>query len=195
MLTRNIRLTAAAGAAMAALLAAPAVETQSTGLFVPVNRTHPPSGPLAERTLRSRVVTIDRAQLQRAREGAARPPDRTDPPGAASLRAGTRASAPEPGATLILNLFDDTVFKGLVEWTEPTFSGGYSVSGRLVDDPLGTLALVVNGGRIAGTVRTRGGVYRIRSVDEESLTVSQVEVPPLKCEVEWPHSETDDHRH
>ena len=96
---------------------------------------------------------------------------------------------------LTLNLFEDTVLTGVVEWAEPTFSGGYSVSGRLVDDPLGTVTLVVNGARVMGNVRTRGGVYRIRSTADGLFTVSEVEEPPLKCGVEVPHPETDDHRH
>ena len=38
---------------------------------------------------------------------------------------------PAYGELLRLNLFDDTLFMGVVERIEPTFSGGYSISGRL----------------------------------------------------------------
>ena len=89
-----------------------------------------------------------------------------------------------------MNLFDDTVVTGIVEWTEPTFSGGYAVSGRLVDEPLGTLTLVVNDERVVGTVRLPEGTYRIRSVGDGLSTISEVEEPPLECGVEEPHSET-----
>ena len=93
-----------------------------------------------------------------------------------------------------MNLFEDIVLTGIVEHTAPTFSGGYSISGRLVGDPLGTLTLVVNGETLAGTVRTLGGTYRIRSVGEGLYAISEVEAPPLNDEVEEPHSETD-HQH
>ena len=101
---------------------------------------------------------------------------------------------PKPGTTLTLNLFDDTVVTGLVEWTEPTFSGGYAVSGRLVEEPFGTMTLVVNGETVAGTVRLVGEIYRIRSVGDGQATISEVEEPPLNCEVVEPHAETD-HQH
>ena len=114
---------------------------------------------------------------------------------ALSPRVVTRVDAPVPDATLTLNLFDDTVVTGVVEWTDPTFSGGYSLSGRLVEDPLGTMTLVVNGERVAGSVRTADGTYRIRSVAEGVYAVSEVEEPPLRCGVEGPHPETADHRH
>ena len=107
----------------------------------------------------------------------------------------TRGATLAPAATLTLNLFDDTVVTGLVEWIDSTFSGGYSLSGRLVEDPLGTMTLVVNGDRVVGSVRTADGTYRIRSVAEGVYAISEVEEPPLRCGVEGPHPETADHRH
>ena len=86
-------------------------------------------------------------------------------------------------ATLTLNLFEDVVLTGVVERTAPTFSGGYSISGRLLDEPLGALTIVVNGETVAGSIRTLGGTYRIRSVDGGHYVVSEVEEPPLRCEV------------
>ena len=96
---------------------------------------------------------------------------------------------PTPEATLTLNLFEDVALTGIVERTAPTFSGGYSISGRLVGKPLGTLTIVVNGETVAGTVRTLGGTYRIRSVGGGQYTISEVKEPPLDCEVLEPESE------
>ena len=187
--TRLRGITAITGAVLA-LLAAPAVEAQAADLFTSVDEP-PPSGPLDDTTLRSRVVTIDLEQLDRAQAAMAEPAGQTKRTRDTSTRTDKRSTGPAPGTTLTLNLFDDTVVTGLVEWTEPTFSGGYAVSGRLVDEPLGTLTLVVNGETVAGTVRLLGETYRIRSVGDGQATISEVEEPPLNCGVEEPHSETD----
>ena len=190
MFVPHLRCRAAATVAVLMALAAP-VAAQSTDLFTPVDEP-PPSGPLDDITLRSRVVRIDLGQLDRAQAAVAAPPtpQTKDTPS----RPDKRRAAPPPGTTLTLNLFDDTVVTGLVEWTEPTFSGGYAVSGRLVEEPLGTLTLVVNGETVAGTVRLPDGTYAIRSVDAGLYAISEVEEPPLNCGVEEPHSETD-HQH
>ena len=176
-------------------LAPPAVEAQRMGLFSAVNGASarldsPAPASLDVTTLRSRVVTMDLERLQRARAvAAARSPVQTE---AVSPHSGGRDAVPEPDATLILNLFDDVVFTGIVERTAPTFSGGYSISGQLVDDPLGTLTVVVNGETVAGSVRTLGGTYRIRSVGGGLYAISEVEEPPLNCGVEDLLCETDD---
>ena len=192
---RSAGLGAAATAVWLTSLATPAVEAQSSGIFRSVDQTPPSSGRLADMTLRSRLVRIDLGQLARAQALVAELAGPTVQPEDTSSRSVTRAAEPEQGATLTLNLFDDAVVTGLVEWTEPTFSGGYSVSGRLVDEPLGTMTLVVNGERVVGSVRTLDGTYRIRSVGEGVYAVSEVEEPPLRCGVEGPHPETADHRH
>ena len=176
-----------------ALLLPPAVEGQTADLFTPVEETTP-SGPLDDITLRSRVVTIDLGQLDHAQAAVADPPGQPTPTRDTSPRTDKRSTAPAPGTTLTLNLFDDTVVTGLVEYTEPTFSGGYAVSGRLVEEPFGTMTLVVNGETVAGTVRLVGEIYRIRSVGGGQATISEVEEPPLNCEVVEPHAETD-HQH
>ena len=85
------------------------------------------------------------------------------------------AQRTEPPTVLTLNLFDDVVHEAIIEWTAPTFSGGYSISGRLVDDPLSTVTLVVNGETVAGTVRMPGGTYRIRSVGGGLYAVSELD--------------------
>ena len=96
---------------------------------------------------------------------------------------------PTPDVTLTLNLFEDVIVTGMVERTAPTFSGGYSISGRLVGKALGTLTIVVNGQTIAGAVRTLGGTYRIRSLGSGRYTISEVIEPPLDCKVLKPESE------
>ena len=107
--------------------------------------------------------------------------------------ASTKSSdlVPALGTTLTFNLFDDVVVTGIVERTAPTFSGGYSVAGHLVEEPLGTLTLVVNGETVAGTVRTVGETYHIRSVGDGLYAISEVEEPPLNCGVDALHAETD----
>ena len=195
MSVRSVGLCAAATAALLTSLATPAVDAQSSGIFRSVDQTPPSSGRFADMTLRSRLVSIDLGQLERAHAVVAELSGPTVEPEDTSSRSVTRATEPELGATLTLNLFDDAVVTGRVEWTEPTFSGGYSVSGRLVDEPLGTMTLVVNGERVVGSVRTLDGTYRIRSVGEGVYAVSEVEEPPLQCGVEGPHPETADHRH
>ena len=176
-------------------LAPPAVEAQRMGLFSAVNGASarldsPAPASLDVTTLRRRVVTMDLERLQRARAiAAALSPVQTE---AVSPRSGDRDAAPEPDATLILNLFQDVVFTGTVEHTAPTSSGGYSISGRLVEEPLGTLTVVVNGETVAGSVRTLGGTYRIRSVGGGLYAISEVEEPPLNCGVEELVCETDD---
>ena len=117
-------------------------------------------------SLRRRVVALDGGMLAQAREAAVQ---RTQPP-----------------TVLTLNLFDDVVHEAIIEWTAPTFSGGYSISGRLAGDPLGTVTLVVNGETVAGTVRTPGGTYRIRSVGGGLYAVSELDpskMPMLEDDV------------
>ena len=194
---RSVRIVTAVSVFGLTWLVCPAIEAQHRGLFSPIEGAatelnSPAPASLDATTLRSRVVTMDLDRLHRSRATALpRSPVQSK---AASPRSGRSDAAPAPNATLILNLFEDIVLTGIVEHTAPTFSGGYSISGRLVGDPLGTLTLVVNGETLAGTVRTLGGTYRIRSVGEGLYAISEVEAPPLNDEVEEPHSETD-HQH
>lgn len=190
MRSTSPRFSAIIAAAALALTAEWGIEAQGAGLFTPADQAVPRSGVLADETLRSRLVTIDIHQLGRSQMIAAS----TDQSRKASPRGDFR-SVRERGATLLLNLFDDVTVEGIAEWTDRTFSGGYSVSGRLVGDPLGTMTLVVNGDRVVGSVITADGTYRIRSAGDGFHTVSQVELPPLKCGIEGPHPETADHRH
>ena len=100
---------------------------------------------------------MDLAQVQAAVAG---PPGQTAHTKGPSTRTDKSSSAPAPGTTLTFNLFDDVVVTGMVERTAPTFSGGYSVAGHLVEEPLGTMTLVVNGEAVAGTVRLLGETLR-----------------------------------
>ena len=193
MFVTSLRYMAAATVIALTALAAPTVEAQSVDLFTPVDE-QPPSGPLTDITLRSRVVTIDLGQLDRAQAAVAEPSGPTTHTRDTSSRTDKRSTGHTPGTTLTLNLFDDTVVTGMVEYTEPTFSGGYAVSGRLVEEPLGTLTLVVNGETVVGTVRLLGETYRIRSVGDGQATISEVEEPPFTCGVDAPHTEPD-HQH
>ena len=170
------------------------VEAQRRGLFSAVDRAaarldSPTPSSLDATAVRRRVVTIDLKQFRRAQAAVAvlpRPPVRIK---AVSPRSGGRDTPPVSDATLTLNLFEDVVFTGIVERTAPTFSGGYSISGRLVGNSPGTLTLVVNGETVSGTVRALGGIYRIRSVGGGLYAVSEVEEPPMDCEVLRPEAE------
>ena len=188
------RWMAAVTVLLLGLLLTATVQGQGKGLFSEVEpaaaraRTRASASTDAT-TLRRRVVTIDFGMLTRARAAASvlpRQPVRTK---AVSPRSGGRDRAPAPDATLTLNLFRDVVFTGIVDSTAPTFSGGYSLSARLAGKALGTLTLVVNGETVAGTVRTQGGTYRIRSAGDGLYAISQVEEPPLDCQVLKPEAE------
>ena len=173
-----------------AVLGAPPVEGQAADLFTPVNDPPPPALASAALTVRSRMVTMDLAQVQAAAAGAG-PPGQTAHTKGPSTRTDKSSSAPAPGTTLTFNLFDDVVVTGRVERTAPTFSGGYSVAGHLVEEPLGTMTLVVNGKTVAGTVRLPGEIYHIRSVGGGLYAISEVEEPPLDCGADALYSETD----
>ena len=176
----SLRFSAAVVLALLTLPAALGIQAQSAGLFTAISETVTKPGPLADMMLRERRVTIDFVQLHRTREAAAlRQPAQI---GAAEPRS-QRTLLSEPGAVLTLNLFNDVVVRSLVERTAPTFSGGYSISGGIVGEPLGSVTLVVNGETVAGTVRLAGATYEIESVDDGLYTIRQVEEPPLQCAV------------
>ncbi len=155
---RGLRLRLAAGLLSALLL--PGSVDAAERLFAAVEVAAPQVAPTDLRwpdgaTLRHRWVRINAGTLALARDGGA-------------------AQAP---ATLTLNLFDDTAFTGIVNRVARTFSGGYALSGGVIEDPLGSMALVVNGDTVAGTVRTVDGTYRIRSVGGGLYAVAEVDLP------------------
>ena len=61
-----------------------------------------------------------------------------------------------------LNLFADADFDAVFERTAPTASG-YTLTGRLADDPLGTVVLAVNGGHMSGLVWGVRGRHSIQA--------------------------------
>ena len=79
---------------------------------------------------------------------------------------------------LRLNLFQDVVITSLVESVALTASG-YSWSGGVAGDPMGSVAVAINGDVVSGVVRTQGreyliqregaGQYSIREVDRSGL--------------------------
>ena len=170
----SVRFISAIMVLLLALFAA-IVEGQGPGLFGPVWTAAARADTVTPRaatpalgsdaiTLRRRVATIDFGMLTRAR-----------------LSAGVGAGS---SAALTLNLFDDVVLTGIVERTEETFSGGYAIAGRILDQPLRTMTLVVNGETVAGTVRTLNGTYRIRSASERTYAISEVDLWKLPPEGE-----------
>ena len=162
------------------------LDHQGRGLFSPVleGAVQPRlTASLDATTVRRRVATIDFERLLRARESISesrRPSVHSESSPHLSAR---RPASPASDANLSLNLFEDVELTGIVESTEATFSGGYSISGHLVGESPGTLTFVVNGETVAGSVRTLAGTYRIHSAGDGLYTISEVEEPPLECEV------------
>ena len=68
----------------------------------------------------------------------------------------------EVGDTLVLNLFDDEIYKVILDRKTPTFGGGYAWNGHLEDIPLGSFVLVVGDGQVAGNISTPGALYAVR---------------------------------
>ena len=86
---------------------------------------------------------------------------------------------------LRLNLFEDVVVESLVELVDLTASG-YSWSGGVAGDPMGSVAVAVNADVVSGVVRTRGRVYMIRSEGSGQYSIREVDrselpegAPPL----------------
>ncbi|MXX76777.1 MAG: hypothetical protein F4210_07925 [Holophagales bacterium] len=121
--------------------------------------------------LRSRLATIDLEALEQARAAV--------------------SGAEVPEWTLALNLFDDVVLTGVVDSTASTFSGGFSLSGRLLGVPLGSVTIVVNGERVAGAVRAPEGSYSIRTAGNGLYAVSEMPPVALECEAEQLHLEAE----
>ena len=167
---------------------------QPGGLFTAVGPAPPASAvrgvspaPADALTLRRRLVTIDLGQLA--------------PPGDAARPGGAAGTPSAPPGVLTLNLFADAVFTGLIDQAAPTFSGGWSLSGRLAGIELGTMTLVVNGAVVAGTVRTPEATYRIRPAGNGMHAVSQIDpsklpppgepIPRQRLGADGPPSEPD----
>ena len=136
---------------------------QSGGLFSQIEGDPPPSTDVE--TLAGRLVGIDFGQLAQVTKPTISP---------------KRPAASKP-QTLVLNLFDDVVFTGIVEDVEAT-SAGHALWGRLDGVGLGTFTLVVNGRVVIGTVRTPDAVYTIRTAGDGTYVIRQIDessLPPL----------------
>ena len=153
-------------------------EAMASGLFSEVEGDPPPSSGVD--TLASRLVGIDLGQLSEVVESPVGPKDPV-------------TGKPTTPQTLVLNLFDDAVFTGIVEHVEPTASG-HALWGSLDGVELGTMTLVVNGSVVAGTVRTPGAVYTIRTAGDGTYVIRQIEessLPPLGEPLEDPLTPRD----
>ena len=153
-------------------------ETQAGGLFSEVEGDPPLSTDVE--TLAGRLVGIDFAQIAEI----------TNPPiGPKDSVTGT----PPTPHTLVLNLFEDVVFTGVVEHVEPTASG-HAMWGSIEGVELGTMTLVVNGKIVVGTVRTPNAVYSIRTSGDGKYVIRQIDessLPPLGEPLEIPPSPRD----
>ena len=141
-------------------------EAPAGGLFSEAEGGATPS--TGVETLDSRLVGIDFGQLAQVTN-----------PSVSSKDSATEIS-PKP-QTLVLNLFDDVVFTGIVEHVERT-SSGHALQGRLDGVGLGTFTLVVNGRVVIGTVRTPDAVYTIRTAGDGTYVIRQIDessLPPL----------------
>ena len=117
-------------------------EAQGGGLFSEVEGDPPPSSDVD--TLASRLVDIDFGQLASVTNPSAGPK-------------GPSVGEPPTPQTLVLNLFENVVFTGIVEYVEPT-SSGHALWGSLDGVEMGTMILSqkVCAGRIRTNVPTPG---------------------------------------
>ena len=118
-------------------------------------------GAASSAELRSRVAEVDLGQLESARLGVE---------GRRQVRLG-------------LNLFADAAFDAVFEQSAPTASG-YTLTGRLADDPMSTVALAVSGEWVVGTVWSPHGRYVIRPLGGGVASVRQLDPSSLgRCGV------------
>ena len=153
-------------------------EDQAGSLFSEVEGDPPLSTDVE--TIASRLVGIDFGQIAQI----------TNPP--IDPKDSVTGTPPTPH-TLVLNLFDDVVFTGIVEHVEPTASG-HALWGSLQGEDLGTMTLVVNGKIVVGTVRTPDAVYSIRNAGDGKYVIRQIDessLPPLGEPLDVPSSPRD----
>ena len=138
----------------------------SAGLFLPVESDRVASVAPSDRrlgspasgitTVRSRLVRVAADELAQTR---------------ASIEGGTPVE-------LTLHFFDDAVFQVIFEETLVTWTGGYSLLGRLAgtSEYGGTAALVVSGSVVRGTVRTAGGTYEVEAMEDGVHVIRQIDL-------------------
>ena len=78
------------------------------------------------------------------------------------------------GGAVMLNLFDDAAFPAEFSGITET-ERGYSLSGRLVNDPGSAVVIVVNGDVLVGSVLSSRGTYSIESVGPGFYRVRQLD--------------------
>ncbi len=135
----KMRRSLALGVIVLACLPALASAADEPDLFAPRPAGADAFAPVALGVVRARPVAVDFQAL----------------PGADGVSA-----LPRLGHTLRLNIFDDTVLSARVARAE-RLGRGLSVSGRLVDDPLSSVEIVVYDGIVSGTINGKAGNYRI----------------------------------
>ena len=166
--SKDFGIAATLALSLLATSAAVASEGLPDGLFDAVDShlmTVPEATSVAfgEPSVRQRFVSMDIAHLDRIQRIAASRSEQS---------------------ILHLNLFDDATFVGIVDSTAPTFSGGYSLSGRMAGRPRSSITIVVNGDTVAGSVRDMDGTYYIRSAGNGLYAISEVDASNLtfSCE-------------
>lgn len=97
-------------------------------------------------------------------------PVHVDVPLLEAVRAAVSASGAVP---VRLNLFDDLDVDAAFERTADT-RFGYSLSGHIAGDPLGSVTLVVNGGLVAAAVHSKAGAFVIGSRNGAVHTVEEM---------------------
>ena len=121
-----------------------------------------------EFAIRSRNVGIDFSRLDSVRAALLG----SGPPG------GALANVRDAEVDLVLNVFDDAIYKAIIEKTDPT-SAGYSLAGRLDGIEFGQVVLVVNGDIVFGSVSTPKVTYWIRSYPGPMYRISEVDYSKL----------------
>ncbi len=138
---------------------------------VPAAAVALPEVGLAVPTLRQRLARVDRGLLERVRA--------------------TAASGASPAGLLDLNLFDDVTFR-VTDLKIGATSAGYSITGKIEGVAYGTVAIVVNGPEIAGSVRTPAGAYSMEGRGDGEVVIRQIDEDALPDSAEtaalpiWP---------
>jgi len=113
------------------------------------------------------------------------------------------APAAQTDRSLVLNLFDDVLFRATLERVEPV-ANGYLWVGRLQDVPGGVARLSIIDGIVAGTITTADAAYTIRYtgdglhaielIDQRGLPpeAPPLEVPDIGIATAEPVTATDD---
>ncbi len=132
-------------------------------LFADSGRSTSAHVPAEPPTLRARQVVVDQELLARS----------------------------EPGDAIGLNLFEDTVYQGIVDDVTENPSGSTSWIGHLRGEAFSQFVLVVGSGQMAGSITLPGATYEIRHLDGPTHAIRDadetldalVEGPPIPMEL------------